>query len=110
MRTSRIAAFVGLLASLLLSLTAVAFTAPQPVITHSNLLLTESLIASYHGAESPEPSASRSDDLTGGIKEDIPQKYQSRYQNWKTEFLSTEAGREQWDFYEKNPHFTLFIT
>ena len=108
MRTSRIAAFVGLLASLLLSLSAVGFTAPQPVITHSNLLVTESLIASYHGADKPGNYAA--EDLTGGIKEDIPPKYVTRYQNWKTEFLSTEAGRSQWDFYEKNPHFTLFVT
>ena len=47
---------------------------------------------------------------SGSIKEVIPDKYQERYRDWKTEFLSTETGRRQWDFYEQNPRFTLTIT
>src|SRR2546426_10825783 len=31
----------------------------------------------------------------GGIREVIPGKYKKRYQQWKHEFLSTEAGRTQ---------------
>ena len=46
----------------------------------------------------------------GGIKEVIPEKYAGRYQAWKNDFLSTPAGREQWQFFEANPQFTLTIT
>jgi hypothetical protein len=45
-----------------------------------------------------------------GIKEVIPDIYKQRYLDWKKEFLSTETGRRQWDFYERNPRFTLTIT
>jgi YD repeat-containing protein len=50
------------------------------------------------------------EDSAPGIKEDIPQKYRARYEEWKKEFLSTEAGREQWAFYQNNDHLTLTIT
>lgn len=46
---------------------------------------------------------------TGGIKEVIPDKFMERYQQWKTEFLSTEVGREQWDRYLHHPYLTLTI-
>ncbi len=46
----------------------------------------------------------------GGIKEDIPAKYQEKYQNWKDEFLSTEFGRGQWENYSLNKNFILTIT
>ena len=46
----------------------------------------------------------------GGIKEDIPDKYRDRYEKWKTEFLSTDFGREQWDKYANNKQFILTIT
>lgn len=45
----------------------------------------------------------------GGIREDIPQKYLDRYNRWKTELLSTEFGRRQWDAYAKNGNFLLTI-
>src|SRR5262245_3727313 len=35
----------------------------------------------------------------GGIREDIPGKYHERYERWKSELLSTEVGREQWERY-----------
>jgi YD repeat-containing protein len=108
MRTARIPVVV-LLTSLLLSLSAVGLTAPKPVVSDPPLLLSQSLIASYHGAETVD-ARKVSDNQGSGIKEDIPAKYATRYQNWKTEFLSTEAGRTQWDSYQKNPHFTLIIT
>ena len=47
---------------------------------------------------------------SGGIKEVIPDKYKERYQEWKTEFLSTDTGRKQWAMYEQNTRFTLTIT
>lgn len=46
----------------------------------------------------------------GGIKEDIPKKYSEKYQRWKTQLLSTDFGREQWEFYESNKRFVLTVT
>jgi hypothetical protein len=47
---------------------------------------------------------------SGYITEVIPDKYQERYQSWKTEFLSTDTGRRQWETYAQNPRFALTIT
>jgi len=47
---------------------------------------------------------------TAGIHEVIPKKYERRYQEWKTEFLSTDIGRAQWDMYAKHPRLALTIT
>jgi hypothetical protein len=47
---------------------------------------------------------------TPGIHEVIPKKYERRYQEWKTEFLSTDIGRAQWDMYAKHPRLALTIT
>ena len=101
MKTSRIVAIVFLLISLSFLLTAVGSTAPEPVSS------PESFIASYHGVL--EEIATGPIDESGGIKEDVPTKYAARYQDWKREFLSTEAGRNQWASYEHNPNFTLTI-
>src|SRR5258708_25605310 len=46
----------------------------------------------------------------GGIKEDIPEKYRDRFEKWKTEFLVTDFGREEWNKYADNNHFILTIT
>jgi YD repeat-containing protein len=86
----------------------VGHTSSRAAEPNYNGLTDEALIASYHGAKVVEPSGR--DDLTGGIKEDIPAKYLSRYQQWKQEFLATEAGRNQWASYQNNPNFTLSIT
>lgn len=45
----------------------------------------------------------------GGIREDVPDKYRARFEKWKTEFLGTEFGREQWDKYANNRQFVLTI-
>ncbi len=45
-----------------------------------------------------------------GIREVIAEKYKKRYEDWKTEFLSTDFGRAQWDAYEHNSQFLLTIT
>ena len=106
MRSSRLfplAVFV-LTAMLLMPFTA-GHTSSQP---NANEVTDEDLIASYHGGE--PLAVSRRDDQTGGIREDIPEKYRSRYDQWKQEFLSTEAGRNQWSSYQNNPNFTLIIT
>ncbi len=44
------------------------------------------------------------------IREVIPDRFQKRYRTWKQEFLSTEAGREQWEKYARNRHLALTIT
>jgi len=46
----------------------------------------------------------------GGIKEVIPAKYQKRYEEWKTEFLSTDIGKAQWEMYSHHPRLQLTIT
>ncbi len=46
----------------------------------------------------------------GGIREDIPAKYQKRYTAWKDEFLSTDIGRQQWDLYAHHSKLLLTIT
>ncbi|HEX7294535.1 MAG TPA: hypothetical protein VF251_02205 [Pyrinomonadaceae bacterium] len=105
MRSSRFVPLMAVLTAMLLTPFTSGLTSSQP---NPNELTGEDLIASYHGAE---PVAdSRRDDQTGGIREDIPAKYRSRYNQWKEEFLSTEAGRNQWNFYQNNPTFTLSIT
>lgn len=108
MRSSRIGVNVLLLGSLILSLSAVGYTARQPVQTNSLSLAYPALISAYHGDEMLERSSR--DDSTPGIREDIPPKYYQRYQEWKNEFLSTPAGRNQWAYYQNNDHFTLTIT
>lgn len=108
MRSPRIAVVFLSLAVLSLSFSAVGRTSPIPVRLTPNELAYPELIAAYHGVESVD--ATSRDDLGSGIKEDIPAKYAGRYQEWKTEFLSTEAGRNQWAYYQNNPHFMLIIT
>ncbi len=40
----------------------------------------------------------------------IPDKYKSRYEEWKREFLSTNIGKAQWDMYAHHPRLVLTIT
>jgi len=93
MRPSRIALGLVLLAAVSLFFTEVGDTSSATI--------------SYHGVE---PIASARSDRGPGIKEDIPNKYLPRYEAWKAEFLSTDAGREQWANFKSNPNFTLTIT
>lgn len=44
-----------------------------------------------------------------GIKEDIDPKFRERYEKWKAEFLSTPAGRNDWERFANDPNFTLTI-
>ena len=45
----------------------------------------------------------------GNIKELVPDKYLKRYLRWKSDYLSTEAGRRQWERYAKDENFALTI-
>ena len=51
-----------------------------------------------------------SPEQAGGIREIIPAKFERRYQQWKTEFLSTDIGKAQWEMYAHHPHLVLTIT
>lgn len=101
MRSSRVAVSVLLF---LLVLVAVQPTGK----TAGNNPLNPSLMADYHGSEESVAMSPSADG--GGIREIIPAKYANRYEAWKKEFLSTEAGRDQWALYESDPNFTLTIT
>jgi len=111
MRSPRVAIYFVLLALVAVSLTGISRAARPTERPQRNDILCPLLIAAYHG---PEPLAEKAEkrsasDQGKGITEEIPEKYATRYLNWKREFLSTEAGRNQWDLYENNPHFTLRI-
>lgn len=110
MRTSPVTAVSVLVVAVLLSVATVGTvrsTASTPATPALDMLSAESFITSYHGVE--ETSQPSRDEHTPGIKEEVPAKYAARYQDWKDEFLGTEAGRTQWDFYQNNPNFTLTI-
>src|ERR1044072_7517137 len=106
MRSSRITISLALFLFVLLSLNAVGITAEKGLNYRASLL--PALVADYHGAETELYAIPAADE--GGIKEIIPAKYATRYFAWKKDFLSTQAGRDQWAIYENNPEFTLTIT
>ena len=106
MKLSRIIISLALVLFVLLSLNAIGFTAEKG-LTFRDMSMP-ALVSEYHGTDTETFVTPTSDD--GGIKEVIPAKYTERYLAWKKDFLSTEAGREQWGLYEKNPDFTLTIT
>jgi len=108
MKSPRIGVLIALLTALALAPFSVSHSANQPLQPNTNLLTAEELIASYHGVETTE--AAGRDDVVGGIREEIPAKYFSRYSQWKEEFLATQTGRDQWASYQNNPNFTLNIT
>ena len=47
---------------------------------------------------------------SGGIREAIDDKYKTRYEQWRAEFLSTDIGRAQWEMYAHHPRLMLTIT
>jgi hypothetical protein len=110
MRTYRLVVVFTLLASVSFVFASPDRTAHRPGPLAD--LVLPSLIAEYHFAENVRPPSEvlSAEDIGGGIKEEIPAKYTARYQVWKTQFLSTTSGREQWDLYQNNPHLKLTIT
>src|ERR1700682_1551373 len=107
MRSARVAISLVLLAMLGVFLTARSRAARQPQPEPQECFYP-SLIAAYHGLETstglPQPV-----DQGGGIREDIPKKYATRYEAWKREFLLSEAGKNKWAADENNPTFLLRI-
>ena len=69
------------------------------------------LVAEYHGflENSAQPAVNIHPDSSGGIREQVPEKYAARYKRWKQEFLATESGRQQWAYYQDNPDFILTL-
>jgi len=69
------------------------------------------LIAEYHGviansaklAENPPPGDS------GGIREQVPEKYAARYQHWKQEFSCDRNWPAAMGVLSNNPNFTLTV-
>jgi len=106
MRSSRITISLALFLFLLFSLNVIGITADKGHSLGDGSL--PSLVSEYHGSETDLYAAPSSDE--GGIKEVIPAKFATRYFAWKKDFLSTQAGRDQWALYENNPNFTLTIT
>src|SRR5438876_4859126 len=104
-----------LLASLAFPFSPAGRTAYQPERETAGVVLASAslppLIAEYHGviANSAEPAENLPLSDSGGIREQVPEKYAARYQHWKQEFLSTETGRQQWASYQSNPNFTLTV-
>lgn len=45
----------------------------------------------------------------GGIREEILEKFRERFEKWKKEFLASDFGREQWNYYATNKNFILKI-
>jgi hypothetical protein len=45
----------------------------------------------------------------GGIRELVPDKYREKYERWKSEFLATEFGRQEWNRYAADKNFILTI-
>jgi YD repeat-containing protein len=108
MRLPRNAIGFVLLFALFLFVSAVGHTAHKPAAISPNELSYPSLVAAYHGPEALEPAGA--DNQGSGIREEIPSKYSARYLGWKQEFLSTDAGRTQWNYYQNNKHLILTIT
>jgi hypothetical protein len=85
---------------LLLFAVLVALTGSQAVIAQQ--------LTSTRNSAGDRHVTSRAD--SGGLREDIPEKYAKRYQEWKEEFLSTDIGKAQWEMYSRHPYLQLTIT
>jgi hypothetical protein len=114
-RWLRVAFISILLASLAFIFSPAGRTAYQPEREAARAVITSeslpSLVAEYHNviANSAKPDENLHLSNSGGIREQVPEKYAARYDRWKQEFLATETGRQQWASYEKNPNFTLTL-
>ncbi len=54
-------------------------------------------------------TVSKNSKSLGGIKEDVPRKYQPKSAKWKEQFTSTEFGRQQWNRYAESKDFSLIL-
>jgi len=109
MRSSRIAVILAFLTTVSFSLSVAGRSTPTIGPSELNSVSYPASVAAYHGAE-PSGEGRSVSEQGNGIKEEIPEKYASRYAEWKKEFLSTETGRSQWAAYQDNAYFALTIT
>jgi hypothetical protein len=56
-----------------------------------------------------EPKDPVSTPTDGGIREEFPEKYRERFDQWKMELISTEFGRDLWDRFAGDRDFILRI-
>jgi hypothetical protein len=63
-----------------------------------------------HASRNDKADAGSARKSESGLREIISDKYKERYQEWKDEFLATDFGRQQWESFEQDSHFTLTIT
>ena len=84
------------------------------VLTGAGYILTLSLVL-FAGVKSAPACCAKSErtldetSATGGIREIVPDRYQKRYQQWKSELLSTETGYRQWQTYSQDDNFVLTV-
>lgn len=81
-------------------------SSPAPFSQSAYRLFQNFMILPRRDASSLEHGSSTG---SGGIKEEIPDKFRDRYLTWKNEFLSTETGRRQWEMFARNENFILTI-
>lgn len=81
------------------------FDTPRALTIMSALLLALSLF--FVVVTHVSVAADSSED---NIKEVVPERFKKRYRTWKKEFLSTDAGREQWERYARSRDIALTIT
>ncbi len=65
--------------------------------------------ASFEASELPHSEYNVPLPSDGGIRLDVPNKLKDKFEKWKTELISTEFGRKQWETYENNKQFVLVI-
>lgn len=98
----------GRVASLCAALLVVSALAFGPIYTNgagrgdSGPADSPPVVADTHKGRGEEPAR--------GIIELIPSKYGKRYRRWKAEYLSTKAGRDQWERYARRDDFLLVVT
>lgn len=117
MRSSRIlflSVFVSSLAFIIpFGQHAAAPEAPaKELLSHQHRLrVLPALLSTYHRPEDSDTVVphSRADEKRSGIRELVPEKYRSRYEQWKKDFLSTEIGQKQWNQFGSDPSFSLTI-
>ncbi len=93
-----------------LLLTFVLFVCPERLYSLDTDFHPRTEAADFHDgfAADTEPIIVKTP-TDGGIREDIASKYKDRFEKWKSELLSTEFGRAQWDSYANNKQFILTI-
>jgi hypothetical protein len=100
----------------LISIRAASPSGPRSCLRLSlSVLLAISLPAhsfDLRGRAAGVPRAAKAEarEQTGGVRESVPDKYLKKYLRWKAEYLSTEAGRRQWQRYAADGQFTLTVT